>query len=125
MMMKGEERRKHIRIFLPGGQVRLVSGPLLALIGKVINISIGGIKFSCESEVNVGDSFDLEITLPNSLKFKCTAKIVYVETIENNENQVVCGAQFVNLSTREQIDLGEFILKMRAEQDNILKNELN
>lgn len=125
MMMKGEERRKHIRVFLPGGQVRLVSGPLLALIGKVLNISLGGIKFLCESEVKVGDQFDMEITLPNAEKFKCSAKVVYVENTSNRENSVICGAQFVDLTTREQLDMGEFILKMREEQDNLLKEELN
>lgn len=124
-MMKGEERRRHIRIFLPGGQVRLVSGPLLALIGKVIDISIGGLKFVCESEIKVGDTFEMEITLPNAMKFKCGAKVVYVENIENNENQLICGAQFMDLSGKDQLDLGEFILKMRAEQDQILKQEIN
>ena len=59
MVMKGEERRKHIRVFLPNGQVRLVSGPFLALVGKVINLSVGGLKFLCESDVKVGDVFDL------------------------------------------------------------------
>lgn len=125
MVIKGEERRKHIRIFLPGGQVRLVSGPLLALVGKVIDISIGGLKFICESDVHIGDVFSMEITLPNGMKFKCTAKVVYVEIIQDNENQVLCGAQFVEMSTQEQLELGEFILKIRAEQDNILKQELN
>ena len=124
-MMKGDEQRKHIRIFLPGGQVRLVSGPLLALIGKVIDLSIGGIKFICESNVKVGDNFDMEITLPNAAKFKCAAKVVYVENIESNENNVICGAQFLDMSTKEQLDMGEYILRLRAEQDNILKKELN
>ena len=125
MAMKGEERRKHIRVFLPNGQVRIVSGPFLALVGKVINLSVGGLKFSCDSDVNVGDSFDLELTLPNSMKFKCAAKIVYIENLEDTGNQVVCGAQFVDLSVKEQLDLGEFILKMREEQDNLLEDELN
>ena len=125
MVMKGEERRKHIRVFLPNGQVRLVSGPLLALVGKVINLSVGGIKFSCDTDVKVGDQFDLELTLPSSIKFKCSSKIVYIENLQDAGNQTVCGAQFINLSVKEQLDLGEFILKMRAEQDSRLEDELN
>lgn len=124
MVMKGDERRKHIRIFLPGGQVRLVSGPSLMLIGKVIDLSIGGIKIICKSNVKVGESFDLEITLPNAAKFKCDAKVVYVESIKGNGNHVICGAQFRDMNTKEQLGMGGFILKMRAEQDNILKKEL-
>jgi hypothetical protein len=125
MQMRGEERRKHIRIFLPNGQVRLVSGPLLALVGKVVNISVGGIKFISESDFKVGDIIDLEISLPNGIKFKSACRIVYVEALGNNENQMVCGAQFADLNVKQQLDLGEFILKVRAEQDKILKDELN
>ena len=54
-MLKGEERRKHIRIFLPGGQVRLVSGILLVLVGKVVDVSLGGVKFICSPEFSIGD----------------------------------------------------------------------
>lgn len=124
-MMKGDERRKHIRIFLPNGQVRLVSGPLLALVGKVVNISVGGIKFISESDFNVGDTIDLEISLPNGIKFRSVCRVVYVEPVEGSEKQVVCGAQFTGLNVKQQLDLGEFILRMRAEQDKMLKEELN
>jgi c-di-GMP-binding flagellar brake protein YcgR len=124
-MPQGEERRKHIRIFLPGGQVRLVSGILLVLVGKVIDISLGGVKFVCSPEFSSGDEIGMDLTLPNGLKLKCTAKICYREDRDNNQNEAVYGAQFVNLGTSEQAELGEFIMKQRAEQDGFLNKKLN
>ncbi|HBU70144.1 MAG TPA: hypothetical protein DEE98_07165 [Elusimicrobia bacterium] len=123
--MKGEERRKYIRVFLPAGQMRILSGPLLVLVGKIIDISVGGVKFSAESEYANGDTVELEITLPNSVKFKCSAEIVGVAGTGKKENKKLYMAKFVSLSAGEQEMLGEFIETTKAEQDSILWNELN
>ena len=122
--MLGEERRKHIRIFLPGGQVRLSSGPLLVFVGKVVDISVGGIKFISESEFSEGETLDLEIKLPSGVKYICSAKIIHVDRMEKKDNMIMCGARFTGLNDAEQKDLGELIMRMRAEQDDILKNKL-
>lgn len=123
MKLKGEERRKHIRIFLPGGQVRLISGPFLALIGKVMDLSLGGIKFISESrDFNKGDKLDIEVTLPNGIRFKCQAGINFIENIDN---QIIYSVQFENLGFREQIELGEFIVQIRAEHDEFIKKNLH
>jgi len=124
-MVQGEERRKHIRIFLPGGQVRLVSGILLVLVGKVIDISLGGVKFVCTPEFKVGDDLTLEVTLPSGMKLKCTAKISHRENFEHNQNEAVFGAQFIDLCTGDQAVLGEFIMKQRAAQDGYLNDKFN
>ena len=121
--MLGEERRKHIRIFLPGGQVRLTSGPLLVFVGKVVDISVGGIKFISEAEFSEGETLDLEIKLPGGVKYICSARIIHVNRMENKDNVVMCGAQFTGLSETEQKNLGELIMRMRAEQDDILKDK--
>ena len=124
-MLKGEERRKHVRIFLPGGQVRLVSGILLVLVGKVVDISLGGVKFVCSPEFDVGDDIGMELTLPTGMKLKCTAKICHMENRENNQNESIYGAQFVDLGTNEQAELGEYIMRLRAEQDSFLNRKYN
>jgi cell division protein YceG involved in septum cleavage len=124
MVAQGEERRKHVRIFLPGGQVRLVSGMLLALVGKVIDISVGGVKFIGNTGFSAGDDIDLEVTLPSGMKFKCIARIAHYENIPNNEQQIIYGAQFINLSLNERLELGEYVMKKRAEQDDLLHQEL-
>lgn len=121
--MPGEERRKHIRIFLPGGQVRLTSGPLLVFVGKVVDISVGGIKFISETEFSQGETLDLEIKLPSGVKYICSARIIHASRMESKENVVMCGAQFIGLSETEQKNLGELIMRMRAEQDDILKDK--
>jgi hypothetical protein len=122
-MTKGEERRRYIRIFLPGGQVRLISGPFLALVGKVLDISVGGIRFICESEFAAGESLNLEIALPNGMKLDCIAKIIYAEKSPQNAKQILFGAQFISLTVSQKTKLGEFIIQMRAEQDGFLKQK--
>lgn len=73
-----DEKRKQIRVFIPDGQVRLVTGPLLALVGKVENISLGGIRFTTETELKPGDQFEFQLYLPDGDKFSCEGKIIYV-----------------------------------------------
>lgn len=124
MFTKGEERRKHVRIFLPGGQVRVASGMLMALAGKVINISVGGVEFCSTAGFNPNDEIDLEVTLPTGMKFKCVARVVHFEQGTGNDNQVMYGAEFVELGARERLELGEYIMRKRAEQDDLLKKKL-
>jgi len=124
-MLQGEERRKFIRIFLPGQQVRLVSGILLVRVGKVVDISLGGIKFVCSSDFNMGDEISVEVALPSGLKLKCTASICRAEIINNDKHEVIYGAQFVNLAADEQAELGSYIMQQRAEQDGKLSKEVS
>jgi c-di-GMP-binding flagellar brake protein YcgR len=123
-MQKGEERRKFIRIFLPGQQVRLVSGILLVRIGKVIDISLGGLKFVCSSDFNMGDEISVEVALPSGIKLKCMASICRADQVSNDKHDVIYGAKFVDLSADEQSELGSYIMQQRAEQDGKLSKEV-
>lgn len=120
-MPLGEERRKYIRIFLPGGKVRFLSGQYLALVGRMVDVSVGGVSFISEMKLSIDESVNLEIVIPDGVKFKCLAKIV---RIESKANQIICAASFVNLGESEQKKLGEFIMKMRSIQDKLLKKNL-
>ena len=123
MANMGEERRKHVRIFLPGGQVRISSGELMVLVGKVVNISVGGIQFFCNFGLNIGDEIDLELTLPTGVKYRCSARIVHSEKSGSRDHQVAYGSQFLNLGVREQQELGDYIAKKRAEPDKMRQQE--
>jgi c-di-GMP-binding flagellar brake protein YcgR len=120
-MLRGEERRKHIRIFLPDGKVRFLTEEYLALIGRTIDISIGGARFYCEMKLDISEVINLEIILPNKVKFKCAAKIMH---IERDESQMIYGVCFENLGEKEREDLGNFIVGMRANQDDMLRKKL-
>ena len=111
-MLKGEERRKYVRISLPDGQAKLVSGILNVLVGKIVDISIGGLKFVCSSEFNIGDNIDVDVMLASGLKLKCVAKISRMESAGNNAGESVYGAQFVNLGDKEKIELAEYLMKL-------------
>ncbi len=115
--MRGDERRRHIRIFLPGGQVRLSTGPLMALVGKIRNISVGGMKIACEARLAVGETIRLEFSLPDGVRFQCAATIVYAEKDASNGKQLLYGTQFLDLSPRDTGILGDFIMRMKEEQD--------
>lgn len=119
--MKGEERRKHIRVYLPGGQVRLQSGPYLALIGKVMDISLGGMKFVSDENLSENDKIDLDITLPKGIRFSCAALVTSIEKIKD---RLICVIKFLNIGLKEELELGEYILNLKAEQDKIIKENL-
>ena len=65
------------------------------------------------------------MTLPNGMKLKCVAKICHMENKGNNQNESIYGAQFVDLGTNERAELGEFIMKLRAEQDGFINKKYN
>jgi len=122
--MQGEERRKFIRVFLPAGQVRLMCGPLLVLVGKIVDISVGGIKFQSESEFNEGDVLELEISLPSDFKLCCHAEIVCVQDPKRGGSSMVYMSRFTRINENDRAKLGEFIQKIKAEQDNMLWKKL-
>lgn len=124
-VMKGEERRKQVRIYLPDGEVRISSGMIFALAGKVVDISIGGIKLICSADFEPESVIDLEVTLPTGTKFKCLARIIYKEQSKDLKKESIYGAEFVDLGKDEKARLGEFIMEIRRKQDDMLQNKLN
>jgi|AGTN01.2.fsa_nt_gi PilZ domain. len=124
MVFQGEERRKHVRVFLSDGQVRLVSGMLIALVGKVVDISLGGLKFTCSAEFKVDDELDMEVTLPNGMKLKTPFRVTHLEMAAGKKDKLVYGGTFTSLSDDQKLELGEFVMRTRAEQDSILKDKI-
>jgi len=122
MKSSREERRKYVRIFMPGGQVRLASGMLMALVGKVADISAGGVRFVCNVVLKVGDEIDLELTLPTGLTFCCLAHIIHEESA-GNKDAMTYGVQFVNLGLQEQQRIDDYIMQKLAEQDDVPHQE--
>lgn len=120
-MRPGEERRKKIRIFLPDGKVRQLSSGISVLVGRALDISVSGVRFICETKVEVGEELDLEIVIPNTSRFKCITKVVHLDAAGK---QMICGAAFMNLNEKEQISLGEYIMKAKANQDKMLRENL-
>ncbi len=114
-MRLGEERRKHIRVFFPGGKVRIKSGQIFALVGKIVDLSLGGIRFTTETDFTSGETITIEIILVDGMKFKCDAKVIHLET-EGNQN--MCGVSFLNLAEQDEQELGELVMTMRSRQDH-------
>jgi c-di-GMP-binding flagellar brake protein YcgR len=121
-MATGEERRKQIRIFLPGGQVRLSSGPLLILIGKIVNISAKGAQLTCDCDLKSGDSVSIDITIPDGIRIQAQATIIYGQ--RSKDTKFVYGIEFSNMDEAHKKVLGDYILKSRATQDSLLRDEL-
>jgi hypothetical protein len=115
--MKGEERRKYIRVYMPNGEMRILSGPVNALVGKIVDISIGGIRFVTDSEYKHGESLDLDLKLPNGFRLGCVAEIVAVSCIEG---RTVYMAKFTKINDFDRDQLGDIIVKLKIEQDAIV-----
>ena len=116
--MNQNERRKSVRIFLPGNQVRIVSGPYMALVGRVFDISQGGVRFSCESELGNNEFIELEIVLPYGSKVKSECRIVHAERDPRNNARLLYGVEFITLDPAASASLAEYIAGLKATQDN-------
>lgn len=105
-----EERRKHVRVFVDGWQIRLVSGPFQLLVGNVINLSMGGLKFTCDQHFGPGEKIDFELIFPTGKKFLCSAEIVYSQQPGGKNKKWVYGVKFQNLSPEMEKEIKDFII---------------
>lgn len=110
MALKGEERRKHIRAFLSDGQVRMVSGLMEPLVGRVIDVSLSGMRIMCQSELAPGEDFKLELTLPSGLRFSCQAVIIHGQRMPGDHRHLYYGVQFADMSCDDRAKLGDYIM---------------
>lgn len=115
--MSPNERRHSVRIFLPGNQVRIVSGPYMALAGKVFDISEGGVRFSCESELGNNEFLELEIVLPYGDKVKSECRIVHAEKDPNHRSRMLYGVEFLTLDVKASASLAQYIADLKAAQE--------
>ena len=122
-MGQNEERRHSVRIFLPGNQVRIVSGPYMALAGKVFDISTGGVRFSCESELGNNEFIELEIVLPYGEKVKSVCRIIHAEKDPKHRTRMLYGVEFLTLDARASASLAEYIVNLKAVQEPAVNPE--
>jgi hypothetical protein len=108
--MKGVERRKYIRVFLVEGKVQFEYRIPPVVIGNIIDISVGGIRFSCEETLEVGDEVNTTVSIPEEVSFKGKLQIVRAEPKVPQQPNIY-GAQFVGLDDAQKHAIGEMIMK--------------
>ena len=109
--MDEREKRKHVRVFVDGWQIRLISGPLQLLVGNVIDLSMGGLKFTCDQPLDPEETIDFELILPSGKKLPCSAEIAYRQEPEGKDKHRVYGAKFQKLTPEVEKELKEFIIE--------------
>jgi c-di-GMP-binding flagellar brake protein YcgR len=105
-----------VRIFLPGNQVRIVTGPYVALVGHVFDISAGGVRFYCESDLGNNEFIELEIVLPSG-KIKLDCRVVHTERDPQHRARLLYGVEFLNLVAPARAELEEYIANIKAAQE--------
>ncbi|MFC1501261.1 PilZ domain-containing protein [Elusimicrobiota bacterium] len=114
-------RRKHVRFSLKDGEVRLLCGPVLALAGKILNLSEDGMMLLCEHNYFVDEEISFQIFFPSGLKLSGLAKIKYKNEPTKTEHKnatksmlgkVTYGCEFKNLTDNAK-DIIKYFLANR------------
>ncbi len=103
------ERRQFVRVFIGGWEIRIVSGPLKASLGKLIEISSGGLRMQCERALSPGEKLDFELIFPSGEKFSCIGEIVYKKETRDFSNIWVYGVKFDKVSPELNHEIETYI----------------
>lgn len=87
-------------------------------IGRMQNISVGGLLMSTEHSLHVGERFPVEFILPDQkTKIQCTGEVVWTRPYagEGAGSESV-GVHFVDIGVRKMKAIGQWIKKQMAQE---------
>lgn len=76
--MIDQRRNQRYELRLPFELVRTGSQPV-GRTGETLNLSSGGVLFTSDAEIEVGQSIEFIITLPTKVRLRCIGKVVRTE----------------------------------------------
>ena len=87
--MSEQRKTKRFEIQLPLELVRAGSEPV-SRVGETRNMSSGGVLFTSEAEMPVGDSIEYLVTLPNAMagnpvRLRCMGKVIRNQGMQSTE----------------------------------------
>lgn len=74
--------------------------------GRVVNISLGGLRLYSDDKCNVGDHLELEVFLPDRSSITVAARIVWVDALEAGQPaKFEVGAEFTRIDANAALRL--------------------
>lgn len=78
--------------------------------GKVLNLSAGGVLLECRTPLSVGDSLDLELSLPGARHITTVGQVAFVYATEGDADKGYrYGVRFLGLDPEEQRAITGFV----------------
>lgn len=91
-------------------------GDTLQHLGYIKNFSISGLLFTSKAEIEVGESFNIKITVPEKLyleigqiNLEVDVVIIRKEIIDHYIYKCDCGATFKNVSPKDEEMIEKFL----------------
>lgn len=119
--MKGEEKRREIRIFVSLPVVFHREQDRSENVGDMVDLSLGGASIRTKSNLEQDDTIKVKFELPNAARFIFLGKIL---TSRGDAGQKVYGVKFIKQDPVDRLNLSEFIMQRRAEQEFWIKDKV-
>jgi len=103
------ERRRYERVAIPVSY--RISG-LSTAKRPVLNMSLGGVRISCDENLDIGQMLELEFFLPNGISIEASAKVVWIKKLPpGSEALYDVGMEFKKLSEVAVLELDTILNK--------------
>lgn len=110
----GQDKRRDARIdsFIP---VQFHLRGASSGSGRIVNLSIGGMRMVSTSDLSVGKVVTLQFVLPDGTACRMEGQIVYALADQLPRSY---GVTFVSLDLKDRMKLGEFVAAMKAKSES-------
>ncbi|MFH1282556.1 MAG: PilZ domain-containing protein [bacterium] len=117
--MKGEEKRREIRIFVSLPVIFHGEQDQSENRGDIIDLSLGGMSLKTGIDLKVNDTIKVKFEIPTEMRFIFLGKII-TSRVENSEK--VFGVKFIKQDPVDRLNLSEYIMQTRSEQEFWIKD---
>ena len=108
------QRREYSRVKLDQGKLIFKDLPE-DIVKEILDISAGGIKFTCKQALSIDKVYDIQILLSNNMKIDCSLQPI---RIHENDNIFTISAKFTNLENTDRVVLIQHAFKIKMEEQN-------
>ncbi len=119
--MKGEEKRREIRIFVSMPVIFHCEQDRSDDSGTMVDLSLGGMSMKASSGMNINDTVKIKFELPEGDRFIFLGKVVALRV---EDGQSVYGVRFMKQDPVDRLNLSEYIMKKRSEQEFWIKDKI-
>ena len=119
--MKGEEKRREIRIFVSLPVIFHREYDQSEIRGDMVDLSLGGMSIKTEISLKENDTLKLKFELPDGLRFIFLGRVI---TSREEEGSIVYGIKFIKQDPVDRLTLSEFIMQARAKQEFWIKDKM-
>lgn len=118
-MLKGEEKRKYVRILLDiPCKFSLLDYPTENADCKIVDLSLGGISIETDSDISIDENLMLKVSLPDGFNCELSGQVMR----EMSSKKYVLKVTQINMLDR--VKLGNFIMAQLEEQNYLIKKFL-